>query len=156
MYKDMRRKNLQRGEEDAFRFLDGAQWGVLSLCAGGLPYGVPLSHGRVGRTLYFHCALEGQKLEFIKENPAACFTAVPFAETLRRKGSVDYDCVMAFGPVRVVVDETERLKGFDAINERFTEGFELGRSFVAKWGADALVLALDIGRITAKSTREGG
>lgn len=155
MYRDMRRKTRQRGESDAYEYLDRAQWGVLSLAAEGLPYGVPVSHAVSGRTIYFHCALEGQKLDFIRKNPYGCFTAVAFAETLRGEGSVNYDCVMAFGPLRVVEDETERLKGFDAINAKFTESAELGRKFIEQWGKDAAVVALDVGRITAKSTKKG-
>lgn len=153
MYKEMRKKERQRGEKEAFAYLEKAPWGVLSLAAGGLPYGVPLCHAVSGRTIYLHCAREGQKLNFIRMNAKACFTAVAHAEPLRDKGSVDYECVMAFGPVRVVEDAGERLFAFDAINAKYTESAELGRSFVAMWGNNTMVLALDIGRITAKSTR---
>lgn len=154
MYKEMRRKNRQMSEADAYDYLNRTEWGILSLCAEGLPYGVPVSHAVSGKTIYFHCALEGQKLDFIRKNPLACFTAVAYAETLRTKGSMSYESVMAFGPVRIVEDPAERLAGFDAINAKFTESMELGRSFVEKWGKDAAVAALDIQRITAKSTRK--
>lgn len=156
MYKEMRKKDRQMSEAAAYEYLNRAEWGVLSLAADSLPYGVPLSHAVSGKTIYAHCALEGQKLDFIKSNPLGCFTAVVFAQTQRQRGSVEYDSVMAFGPVRIVEDPAERLAGFDAINAKFTEGFELGRSFVEKWGKDAAVIALDIERITAKSTRKEG
>jgi nitroimidazol reductase NimA-like FMN-containing flavoprotein (pyridoxamine 5'-phosphate oxidase superfamily) len=154
MYKEMHKKSRQRGEKEAYEYLEKAQWGVLALAADGLPYGVPLSHAVSGKTLYAHCALEGQKLDFIRANPKGCFTAVSFMEVLRSKGSVRYESVMAFGPVRIVETEEERLKAFDAINEKYTETFELGRSFVEKWGKNAAVIALDVERITAKSTGE--
>lgn len=147
----MRKKDRQRSEQEAYEYLDRAEWGVLALAANSLPYGVPLSHAVLNKTIYAHCALEGQKLDFIRVNPNGCFTAVPYAESLRSKGSVKYDCVMAFGQVRIVNNEEERLKAFDAINAKYTESFDLGRSFVEKWGKDATVLALDIERITAKS-----
>lgn len=150
MYKEMRKKERKRSETEAYEFLEKAQWGVLSLCEDGLPYGVPLCHAVLGKTIYAHCALEGQKLDFIRANPQGCFTAVPFMEVLRGKGSARYECAMAFGPVRIVEGEEERLKAFDAINAKYTESFDLGRSFVEKWGKDAAVIALDIGRITAK------
>jgi nitroimidazol reductase NimA-like FMN-containing flavoprotein (pyridoxamine 5'-phosphate oxidase superfamily) len=146
----MRKKDRQRSEKEAYEYLERAQWGVLSLSAGDLPYGVPLSHAVLGGTVYAHCAKEGQKLDFISANPRGCFTAVASVEVLRDKGSVHYECVMAFGPIRVVESAEERLKAFDAINAKYTESFELGRSFVEKWGADAAVVALDVERITAK------
>lgn len=154
MYKEMRRKNCQKGEAEAFEYLDRTEWGVLSMAADGLPYGVPLSHAVMGRTIYFHCAREGQKLDFIRANPKGWFTAVASSETLRAEGSVRYECVMAQGRLRIVEEEPERQAGFDAINRKFTESAELGRSFVEKWGKDAAVLAMDIERITAKSTRK--
>ena len=154
MFKPMRRANLQRSESEAYDFLNRAEWGVLSVCDGGIPYGVPMSHAVLGKTIYFHCALEGQKLDFIKANPKGCFTAVSHAVVLRKKGSAEYESVMAYGPLRIVDDPEERLKGFDVINEKFTDGFELGRVFVEKWGADALVLALDIEHLAAKSNRK--
>lgn len=154
MYQEMRKKDRQKSEAEAYEYLDRAEWSVLSLCANGLPYGVPVSHAVSGKTIYFHCALEGQKLDFIKANPRACLTAVASATTLRDKGSVQFESVMAFGPVRIVENEAERMAGFDAINGKFTESEALGRSFVEKWGHAAAVVALDIERITAKSTRK--
>ena len=155
MYQPMRRKKYEKTEQDGWAYLDRAEWGVLSLCAEGLPYGVPLNHARVGSTLYFHCAPEGQKLEFTKANPRAVFTAVASARVLRARGSTAYECAMAFGAVRVVTDEAERLAGYNAINSRFTESVDLGSSFIEKWGSNALVLAMDVERVTAKSIPEG-
>jgi nitroimidazol reductase NimA-like FMN-containing flavoprotein (pyridoxamine 5'-phosphate oxidase superfamily) len=151
MYKEMRKKNRQRSEAEAYEFLNRAEWGVLSLCAEGLPYGVPVCHALVGKTLYIHCALEGQKLDFIRANPTGCFTAVASFQAVRSEGSALYESTIALGSVRIVEDAAERLAGFDAINEKYTDGFELGRSFVQKWGARAAVVALDIEHITAKS-----
>jgi nitroimidazol reductase NimA-like FMN-containing flavoprotein (pyridoxamine 5'-phosphate oxidase superfamily) len=152
MYTEMRKKDRQRSEQEAYDYLDRAQWGVLSLCADALPYGVPLSHAVAGKTIYAHCAMEGQKLDFIRANPLGCFTAVAHMESLRDKGAVLYESVMAFGPVRIVEDAAEKLIAFDTINAKYTESLELGRSFVEKWGKDTAVIALEIERITGKST----
>lgn len=154
MYQEMRRKKYERSEQDAYEYLNRADWGVLSLCAEGLPYGVPVNHAVSGKTIYFHCALEGQKLDFIRANPNACFTAVASAAVMRTKGSTAYESVMAFGSVRIVEDEADRIAGFNAINAKFTDGEELGRSFFEKWGKAARVLAMDIERITAKAIPE--
>jgi nitroimidazol reductase NimA-like FMN-containing flavoprotein (pyridoxamine 5'-phosphate oxidase superfamily) len=38
----------------------------LAMCDQGTPYLIPLCFGYEGRTLYFHSALEGCKLEMLK------------------------------------------------------------------------------------------
>lgn len=154
MYKDMRRKSQQRSEAEAYEYMNRAEWAVLSLCADGLPYGVPVCHALSGKTIYVHCALEGQKLDFMRANPRGCLTAVASFQAIRTEGSARYESAMAFGPVRIVEDAAERLAAFDAINAKYTDGYELGRSFVEKWGARTAVLALDIERITAKSSKK--
>ncbi len=155
MYQPMRRKKNELTEEQALDILDRAQWGVLSLSDGdGLPYGVPLNHTRVGRKLVFHCALEGQKLDFLRANPKGWFTAVASAEVLRDRGSTRYESAMAAGPLRIVEGDEARLAAFDAINAKYTAGFDLGRSFVEKWGKAALVLEMDIELLTAKGNLE--
>ena len=46
----------------------------------GTPYGVPLSLARTDdKTFYFHCALEGDKLDCIAANPTVALSAVPSA-----------------------------------------------------------------------------
>lgn len=156
MYQSMRRKNRELPEEQALDILDRAQWGVLSLSDGdGLPYGVPLNHARVGNKLVFHCAKEGQKLEFLKANPRGWFTAVASAQVLSDKGTTLFESAMAAGTLRVVEDEDGWLAGFNAINAKFTATPDLGREFVAKWGAAALILEMDIERLTGKGNLEG-
>lgn len=156
MYQAMRRKNRELPEDKALDIVDRAQWGVLSLSDGqGLPYGVPLNHARMGRKLVFHCAKEGQKLDFLKTNPQGWFTAVASEQVLREQGTTQYESAMVGGAVRIIEDEAGRLAAFDAINAKFTEGFELGREFVAKWAAAAVILEMDIERISGKGNLEG-
>ena len=43
----------------------------------GTPYGVPLSLARTDdNTFYFHCAMEGEKLDCIAANPMVALSAV--------------------------------------------------------------------------------
>lgn len=155
MYQPMRRKNRELPEEKALEILDRAQWGVLSLCDGdGLPYGVPLNHARLGRKLVFHCAKEGQKLEFLKANPKGWFTAVASEQVLRDRATTKYESAMAAGTLRIVEDDAERLAAFDAINAKYMQSVELGRSIVEKSGAAALILEMDIERLSGKGNLE--
>lgn len=47
--------------------------GYLGLAKGGLPYVIPLNFIFSDGNIYFHCALEGRKVDYIKANPKACF-----------------------------------------------------------------------------------
>lgn len=40
------------------------------------PYIIPLNFGYADGKLYFHCANEGMKLEYIEKNPRVCFSMI--------------------------------------------------------------------------------
>lgn len=71
----MRRKDRERGQEFAYGVIDRCQYGVMAL-AGEEPYCVPLSFVRVGDDLYFHCALQGRKLDLLRADSRVCVSFV--------------------------------------------------------------------------------
>ena len=62
----------------ALEVLDKAPYVTISFTRpNGTPYGVPLSLARTDdKTFYFHCALEGDKLDCIAANPTVALSAV--------------------------------------------------------------------------------
>lgn len=64
----MRRKDREMSKEFALEIIDKSKYGVISLCDGNQPYGLPLSIVRHEEILYFHSAMEGRKTEIFKEN----------------------------------------------------------------------------------------
>ena len=58
--------------------LSKCKYAVIALCTNNQPYIVTLSYGydETENALYFHCAKEGQKIDFIKTNPNACATII--------------------------------------------------------------------------------
>lgn len=58
--------------------LTGGRYTVVAMCRDDEPYLVTMSYGydRDQRALYFHTALKGLKLEFIKKNPRVCGTVI--------------------------------------------------------------------------------
>ncbi len=72
----MRRKDRELSNEDTLAILTNAEYGVLStVSSNGLPYGVPINFCIIDEVLYFHCALEGSKLDNLSQN-----TAIPGQE----------------------------------------------------------------------------
>ena len=62
----MRRKDRERDAAFAWEVFDKAPYAVLSMRDGESGYGVPLSPARIGERVYFHCALEGKKLDCLE------------------------------------------------------------------------------------------
>ena len=63
----MRRKDREMSEEFALDVLDRAEFGVLSLCNGGKILSRILSFARDKKTIYFHSATSGEKVEALEE-----------------------------------------------------------------------------------------
>lgn len=59
----MRRKDRARDPAFAWLVFDQAAYGVLSMRDEGGGYGVPVSPARIGEKIYFHCAMEGKKVD---------------------------------------------------------------------------------------------
>ena len=67
----MRKASRKMDAAFALEVLDKAPYVTISMTRpNGTPYGLPLSLARTDeRTFYFHCALEGDKLDCIAHNP---------------------------------------------------------------------------------------
>lgn len=73
----MRRQDRARDREFSLALIDRCTHGVMALATGeDFPYCLPLSFARVGDDLYFHCALEGRKVDLLRRFPQVCVTFV--------------------------------------------------------------------------------
>ena len=88
------------------------------------PYGVPLSLARTDdKTFYFHCALEGEKLDCIASNPNVALSAVtrctPTVGPKDGSFTLQYKSAMAVGKAEIVTDRDEKIEALKAICLRF-------------------------------------
>ena len=74
----MRKASREMDAAFALEVLDKAPYVTVSMTRpDGTPYGLPLSLARTDeKTFYFHCALEGDKLDCIAHNPTVFLSAV--------------------------------------------------------------------------------
>jgi len=120
----MRRHDRRLSDEATLELLRQGAWGVLSL-AGKQAYGVPVNYvlddadGAQWPDIFFHCALEGKKLEYIRKNPSVCLCVVTKAEVLPKGFTSEYASVMVMARAEIVRDEQERLR----ILRRFGQHF---------------------------------
>ena len=76
-FRPMRRSRQLLTPEQAWALLEKGSYGVLAVQGdGGWPYAVPLNYACCGRSIYFHCAKAGHKLDALRAHPKVCFTVV--------------------------------------------------------------------------------
>ena len=121
----MRRRDRQLSDAATLEILRQGAWGVLSL-AGEEAYGVPVNYvlddagGAGWPDIFFHCAPEGKKLEYIRKNPSVCLCVVGRAEVLREEFSTDYAGAIVTARAEIVRDAPERLRILRLFGRRFT------------------------------------
>jgi len=110
-----RRKDRMISETDSLRLLGEERVGRLALAdKSGQPYVVPLNHLLLDRTIYFHCALSGRKLDMLRENPQVCyevdrFLGIKSGATACEYGAF-YESAIAFGVASEVLDPIEKVR----------------------------------------------
>ena len=73
----MRRSDKALPNDALVKILQEGEYGVLStVSADGQPYGVPLNYALQNNNLYFHCALDGHKLDNLLANEKVSFCVV--------------------------------------------------------------------------------
>lgn len=109
----------------ALEVLDKAPYITVSFTRpNGQAYGVPLSLARTDeRTFYFHCALEGDKLDCIRANPMVCLSAVtrctPTVGPKDGSFTLQYKSAIAVGRAELVENDEEKIAGLRAVSQRF-------------------------------------
>ena len=121
----MRRASREMDAAFALEVLDKAPYVTVSMTrSDGTPYGLPLSLARTDdKTFYFHCALEGEKLDCIAHHPTVFLSAVSLcAPTVGPKDgsfTLQYKSATAIGNAELVTDREEKIAAMRAICMRF-------------------------------------
>ena len=101
----------------------------IGLSENNIPYIVPLNYGYVSDnnkiTLYFHSALEGKKIDVIKNNNKACFeidcdTGLIEGEDACNYG-YSYKSIIGFGEIIILENNEEKIYGLNRIMKHQTE-----------------------------------
>ena len=95
----------------------------LGLVDGDRPYVVPLCFGFENRTLYFHCADEGYKLDLIRNNNKVCIEFDIDQQLISGEKacnwSMNYKSVIAFGRAFIVTDPALKRAALDVIMNHY-------------------------------------
>ena len=115
----MRRKDREMNEDFAFSVLDKAPFVNLSMVNEDKPYSVPVSIVRDNDILYFHCALEGTKIDILNKNNNVTLTAVSKCKPRPIDFTLEYESAVVNGKAFSVIDEKEKIYALKLICEKY-------------------------------------
>lgn len=150
--KELRRKDRAITEEEAVALLNKAEYGVLSTVSeNGKPYGVPLNFCIINDCIYFHCAVEGQKIDNIKQNKLVSFCAVGNTEILPDKFGTKYESVIVSGEVEEVFDMNKQMAMEGLLHKYSSEFFDKGIKYIEGLRKKTRVFKITINKLTGKA-----
>ncbi|MGE5632341.1 MAG: pyridoxamine 5'-phosphate oxidase family protein [Caulobacteraceae bacterium] len=154
MFKAMRRQDREISSAEINCILESGLYGVLSTTGeNGYAYGVPLSYAYDNGNIYFHCAIEGGKLDNIKHNNRVSFCVVSKAEPLPGDFSMRYESVIAFGKAYEVLGDEKREALIMLIKKYSPEYVEQGIDYINRAQEKTEVIKIEIDHITGKARR---
>ena len=155
-FREMRRKRQQLTELESISLLGNATSGTLALLGdGGYPYVVPISFVYHDGKLYFHSALSGHKVDAISNCDKASFCVIDQDEVHGEQYTTYFRSVIAFGRIRIIEDEKEKLAAARLLGNRYNPNQDEALQKELDRGLHRmLVLCLEIEHLTGKKAIE--
>ena len=153
--RNVRRKDREIIAQEAVDVLNAAEFGVLSTVdPEGQPYGVPLSFVYNNDAIYFHCALNGHKLDNIALNSKVSFCAVGGTHVLPDKFATEYESAIVFG-IAGEAHGTERYEALVCLLQKYCSDYlQEGLQYIELKDSSTKVLKIEINYISGKARRK--
>ena len=155
MERKMRRFKQLLDEQATKEILNNATNGVLSLVdSDGEPYGVPISYAYDGdRSIYFHSAVKGHKIECIEAESRCSFCVVAQDLIVPDEFTTYFRSVILKGSVHTVIDRDDMIQGLLLLCAKYSPGIDPDAE-ISKCINHVSVLRLDIDSLTGKEAIE--
>ncbi len=132
MNKAMRRKNKERKDvtflDNVLTKADDIYVAFTSESPNEAPYVLPLNFAYIDGKIYIHCALEGRKMDCIRNNPKVGFSTSTGVKIIPEEATTHYQSVVGTGNAHIVDDPQEKGLALDAIASRFKAECEMPAS----------------------------
>jgi uncharacterized protein len=150
----MRRQDRKLHDSEALAILQKGEFGILSMSTlNNEGYGIPLNFVLVKNKIYFHCAMEGSKLDIIKKNNAVSFCVVGHTEVIPSKFGTIYESAIVSGTASEV-DGAEKQEALMQIIEKYSGNYvQEGKEYIQKMYDRVKVIRLSIESITGKARK---
>lgn len=153
--KELRRKDRAIAEDEAMALLNRAEYGVMStVTENGKPYGVPLNFCIIDHCIYFHCAVEGQKIDNIKKNKFVSFCVVGNTEILPAQFGTKYESVIVSGEVEEVFGSNKQMALEGILHKYASDYFDKGIKYIEGLREKARVFKITVNTLTGKARRK--
>lgn len=153
MFREMRRKKQALSMAETLEILQTCTSGVLAVSGdGGYPYTVPVSHVYHEGKVFFHCALEGHKIDGIRRNDKVSFCVITQDEVLPEKFATAYRSAVVFGRARILQENAEKRFALECLVEKFSPGFTAeGQKEIERLWNQTCVVEIKIEHMTGKA-----
>ena len=103
--------------------LQNGKYATLALCRNNEPYIVTLSYGydSDSKSLFFHCANNGLKTDFVQDNPSVCATIIKDNGYIQNECAHSYQSVVIRGKIEILTDESDKAKAVDVLINHLEE-----------------------------------
>ena len=146
VFRQMRRKGQELSAEENISILRKATAGTLALLG---------DNGYADGNLYFHSALNGHKIDAIRNYDKASFCVIAKDDVQPEKYTTFYRSVIAFGRIHIIEDETEKLKTASLFGNRYNPNQdEALQQEMEKGLSRMLMIRFDIEHLTGKEAIE--
>ena len=155
-FREMRRKRQQLSDEESVGILQRSTSGTLALLGdNGYPYAVPISYVYSEGKLYFHSALTGHKVDAIRNYDKASFCVIDKDDVQPEKYTTYFRSVIAFGRIRIIEDEVEKLDIVRLFGNRYNPNQDEALQKEIEHGLNRmLAIRFDIEHLTGKEAIE--
>ena len=148
----MRRKDREISQSEAVDILQKGEYGILSMCTPSEEgYGVPLNFIFYKNNIYLHCALEGSKVKYLRNNNKVSFCVVGKTNVLPSKFGTLYESVIVSGNTTEVEGDEKQEALLQIIGKYSGDFIPEGREYIDKLIDRVMVIKLTVESITGKA-----
>ncbi|RDY27895.1 pyridoxamine 5'-phosphate oxidase family protein [Romboutsia weinsteinii] len=152
MFRGIRRKEKEIQGEQVLEILKNGEYGIFSTVSNsGYPYVIPVNYVYTNDTIYFHCALEGHKLDNITYNNKVSFCVVGDTYILSDKFSTNYDSIIVFGKATEAFDEEKNTALIKLLEKYSSDYMDKGKIYIKNAGDKTKVIKISIDYVSGKS-----
>jgi nitroimidazol reductase NimA-like FMN-containing flavoprotein (pyridoxamine 5'-phosphate oxidase superfamily) len=150
----MRRKDRLITDAEAFNILGKGEYGILSTVSpSNEPYGIPLNYCLIDECIFFHCALEGRKIDHIRNNRKVSFCVVGNTKVLPEEFGTKYESCIVQGLASESLSD-EKQTALEGLINKYAENFKSeGMKYIEKLVEKTKVFKITIDSISGKAKK---
>lgn len=149
----MLRKDREKDSVFALDVLSTCEYATLATSnPDGTPYCIPISPVVIEGAVYFHCALNGKKLDNITRIASVCISAVRHTKLVPEKFTTEFESAVAFGKCEIITDEEEKIKALRTICEKYAASNMMNfENAIRRSLSKTCICRINISEITGKA-----